>query len=227
LENEARITAHLVIAKNDMSKFKSLGNIIEYPKNTLIQRAGAKPDACYYIDSGWVCGYENSIDGKECFNHLSTEGTLLLESALLLDRTLSYHFKTVTDARLVCIPKEIFFHALKEDPELSILLSKHLSEKFLSANEQIWEQYEHSISWRLCSLLLTFAERYGEDYDKKLLIRKPLSQNLLASMLRANRVTIFRALTEIMDLGCVERINGYYCIRDTESLHEYMNTLEK
>jgi CRP/FNR family transcriptional regulator len=73
---------------------------------------------------------------------------------------------------------------------------------------------------------LSLAEKYGEDHDGKVLIRKKYSQQRMADFLHANRTTVARVMKELSDLGLVERINDYYCIRDMDGLRRHMSEME-
>jgi CRP/FNR family transcriptional regulator len=45
----------------------------------------------------------------------------------------------------------------------------------------------------------------------------------MANQIQANRVTIARNIRELKDLGLIEYINGYYCIRDVARLKRHMD----
>lgn len=69
---------------------------------------------------------------------------------------------------------------------------------------------------------LTFAERYGVDYDGKILIKEKLSQQMLANLLGVNRITMVRTIKELREMGLVEQVNGFYCIRDQQKIQAFM-----
>ena len=75
-------------------------------------------------------------------------------------------------------------------------------------------------------MLLKFAKQSGTDYDGKILIREKISQQSMANMLRVSRITVARTIKELKDLGLLENINGYYCLRSTEQLKRHMKIIE-
>ena len=77
---------------------------------------------------------------------------------------------------------------------------------------------------KVCNLLLMFAERYGVPYDGKLLIKEKISQQMMANLLGVNRITMVRAIKELREMGFVDQVNGFYCIRDKERMRQYMNS---
>ena len=45
---------------------------------------------------------------------------------------------------------------------------------------------------------------------------------MMANLLGVNRVTLVRAVKELREMGFVEQINGFYCIRDEVRMQQYM-----
>ena len=84
------------------------------------------------------------------------------------------------------------------------------------------EATQCSVAWKACNLLLTFAERYGVPYDGKILIKEKISQQIMANLLGVNRITMVRAIKELRELGMIEQVNGFYCIRDKEKMRAFM-----
>lgn len=78
------------------------------------------------------------------------------------------------------------------------------------------------MAWKVCNLLLTFAERYGVPYDGKTLIKEKISQQMMANLLGVNRITMVRAIKELREMGLIEQVNGFYCIRDKERMQKFM-----
>ena len=70
-------------------------------------------------------------------------------------------------------------------------------------------------------MLLTFADKYGTDYDGKILIEHKLSINYLTALMGVNRATTIRALNMLKGKKLLETVNGLYCIRDLDALKEY------
>lgn len=45
---------------------------------------------------------------------------------------------------------------------------------------------------------------------------------MMANLLGVNRATLVRAVKELREMGFVEQINGFYCIRDEVRMRQYM-----
>jgi CRP/FNR family cyclic AMP-dependent transcriptional regulator len=108
---------------------------------------------------------------------------------------------------------------------LSMDIMESLSTKYLSAMEQVRHTNFHNAGWKICDLLLIFAEHYGVPYDGKILIKEKISQQLLSNLLGINRVTAVRAIKELKEMALIEQINGYYCIRSLEKLKRHQERM--
>jgi len=224
---EHHIRTHMIYTNRDTSRFSMMGAIIELPKNHSLQEAGNLPDSAYFIERGRIASYEYSPDGREYFYNINEEGTLLFESAIILGRKLTLNYKTLTPAMLVKIPRKVLLEAVVSDPEVTMDLLYMVSEKFLEVNAQIREESNHSASWKVCNLLLSYASHYGAEYDGKVLIQEKVSLQQIANTLRINRVTVTRALKKLRDSGHVEQINGFLCIRNPYKLRAHMDFIDE
>ena len=219
------LPSHLLYSHRSMERFYTMGSEIDLPKNHLLQKAGNVPDNCYVLRQGRIACYEYTADGREYYFNMIEEGTLLFETAIILDRYLTTNFKALTDCKLVKIPRQTLIDAIMSDPAVAMSLLRSVSEKFLSMSEQIRESNCRSADWKVCNLLLTLANKYGVNYDGKIMITEKISQQQLANTLRINRVTVNRVLTKLKNIGHLEQINGLLCIRSLEKLRRYRDTM--
>ena len=170
--------------------------------------------------------YEELANGNELIYYLMDKNAMIMESNLLLSRPAGVNFRTMEPTELICIPKETLIREIEKDQRIIFSMFCSVSNKFLGAMEELRGTRGHSAEWMLCHLLLQFAERYGVAYDGKVLISKTVSFQMLAGMLGVNRVTAVRAMHSLRDLGLVERINGFLCVRSTEGLKAHQELLE-
>lgn len=113
------------------------------------------------------------------------------------------------------------------EPKALLSLFCSVSDKFLEAMEELRQAKCRGAEWRLCELLLDFAARCGVAYDGKVLIRKKINIQMITQILGINRLTTVRSMRTLRDLGLVEHINGFYCVRSVESLRRHQELLEE
>ena len=141
---------------------------------------------------------------------------------MFVNRPSPVNFVALTDAKLIRIPAENLMRAVERNSNISMELLVSLAYKFMTAMDQVREATHCSVKWKVCNLLLTFADRYGIPYDGKILIKEKISQQMMANLLGINRITMVRTIKELRELGFVEQINGFYCIRDKERMKQFM-----
>ncbi len=220
---ESDIRAHLNFPKHTSTYFQELTPEIQLPKNHLLYVAGDIPDHCYYIKKGIIVSFEYSQSGEELIYNVNAEGSLVFESSVILEKEISVNFKTLVPSTLVKIPRSALLQAVTTDPTAAFDVLCSLAEKFMGANEQMREFANHSADWKICNLLLTFALKYGTDYDGKVLIGLKISQQMLANMLRVNRVTVAHVIRELRGERLIDLVNGHYCIRNLDALRSHMD----
>lgn len=221
----ADFVTRLIRLPRGISRLEKLGQKKKVPKDYMLVEAGEIPKYCYIVKSGRVVCYEYSVSGEERIYNFNETNSLLLESYVLFDTVVPVNFKATVPTELICIDKETLMNAITSDAQIGMDIMQSLHIKFNSSMEQIRHANFHNASWKICDLLLMFAERYGVEYDGKILIKEKISQQLLSNLLGINRVTAVRAIKELKDMSLIEQVNGYYCIRDVEKLKRHQERL--
>ena len=211
----------LLYMPHGTERLEKLGCIRQYPKNYVIIEPGEIPSYCYIVRKGRVITFEFTPTGEERVYNFMEENSLMLEANMLMEMPAQVYFKTTAPSELVCIEKEALLRAMASDPQLTFDIVESLSNKFFAAMDQIREACSHNATWKLCNLLLIFADRFGVDYDGKTLIQEKVSQQMMSNLLGINRITTVRIIKELKELNLVEQVNGFYCIRNIEKLKQY------
>jgi CRP/FNR family transcriptional regulator len=200
----------------------AIGTRITLAKGRTFVNADEAPAYCYYVLQGRVMSYEYTVTGQERIYNFIEEGSLILDANTLMQRALPVSFMTLTPATLIRLAREDILKKIYSDPEVAMDIISSVSNKFLLSMEQIRETTHHNVLWRVCNLLVSFSDRYGVEYDGKLLIKEKISQQMLANLLGVNRITLVRIIKELRELNLLEQINGFYCIRSVETMKQFM-----
>ncbi|MCQ4637043.1 Crp/Fnr family transcriptional regulator [Anaerovorax odorimutans] len=208
-----------------IDKLERLGETQSFPKNHTIIRAGKIPECCYLVKSGQVVAVTETESGNELFFCIMETNALFGEMNMLFERILPITFRTTVPTELIRIEKQALKEAFKNDSDIAMAILEYAADKFFAAIDENQKMKSHNATWRLCDLLLSLAEQYGVAYDNKTLIQKKFSIEIITSMLGVNRATTVRAIKSLKDLGLIETINGYYCIRDIELLKTHQETI--
>lgn len=220
-----QFVSRLLYLPRGIARLEKLGEKKQFPKDHILVQAGEMTRYCYIVKHGRVVAYEYTLSGEERIYNFNEQNSLLLEANLLFDYVSPVCFKTAQPSELVCIDKDTLIDTIHSDPQVSMDIMESLATKFLSSMEQIRHANFHNAGWKICDLLLVFADRYGVPYDGKILIKEKISQQLLSNLLGINRVTAVRAIKELKEMSLIEQINGFYCIRDVERLKRHQDRL--
>ncbi|MCD8020557.1 MAG: Crp/Fnr family transcriptional regulator [Clostridiales bacterium] len=219
--------SRLISLPRGIARLEKLGEEKEFPKDYELVQAGQKVKYCYIVKYGRVIGYEYTLNGEERIYNVNEANSLMLEANLLFDYVCPVNFKTILPSKLVCIDKATLLKAVHNDNEVCMDIMESMSIKLMSSMNQVRHANFYNASWKICDLLIQFADRYGVYYDGKILIQEKISQQYISNLLGINRVTTVRAIKELKEMGLIEHINGYYCIRDMEKLKRHQERLLK
>ncbi len=219
-------STRLWFSSGESEWIEEIGTRVNLPKGHILLEADVVPQCCYFILQGQVRTYEYTLSGMEKIYNIHEEGSFILEANMLARHAPPVAFETMTPVVLLKITREDLIKRIYIEPEVSLEIISSLSNKFLSSMEQLREMTHHDVLWQVCNLLITFADKHGEDYDGKILINETISQQKLANMLGVNRITLARAIKRLKEMRLIDLVNGFYCIRDMENLKEFMESEE-
>lgn len=174
-EKERPIFSHLRYLPDRNAKLEKLGQLIFFPQKHIILEEGQFSDHCYIVKKGRVVSYETYPNGEERIYHFHEEGALFLEENVLFGQVSPFCFRTACATELICIEKSRLLNAIKTDSDLALDIIEAASAKFHSAMEQARHAKNYSILWKICDLLLSFADYHGKTYGNKVLIKEKIS----------------------------------------------------
>jgi CRP/FNR family cyclic AMP-dependent transcriptional regulator len=218
--------SRLLYLPGGTARLEKIGTPVKYPKNHILIEPGNIPEYCYVVKHGRVITSEYTPGGEERVYNFMEEQSIFLECNLLMQDPVPVFFMTAKPSELIAISRGALLTAMGADPQLNFDIIESISLKFLAAMDQIRESTTQNASWKLVNLLLIFAERFGEPYDGKILIKEKVSQQMLSNLLGISRITTVRIIKDLKELWLVEQINGYYCIRDIDKLKQHLTYLE-
>ena len=216
----------LLYLPNGTERLERLGFVKKFPKNFIIIEPEEIPPYCYVVKKGRVIAFEFTPSGEERVYNFMEENSLLLEANVITEKPAPVYFKTTVDSELICIERGALIKAMLEEPQMMFDVVESISNKFFASMDQIRQAHCHNTTWKLCNLLLIFADRFGVEHDGKVLIKEKVSQQMLSNLLGINRITTVRIIRDMRDLELIEQINGYYCIRDMAEFKRYQAELD-
>lgn len=211
-----------IIAINELAEeLMPLGRKWLLPADKIFINVGDHFNNLFIIKSGLVVGCEIYPNGMVREGLVMAPHSMIGEALVLLDEPSPICFKTVLPTELICIPRPTFLDILSQNPKLNLMVIESLSKKFLSSMDEVRQMSFYNVTWRICNLLLIFAEYHGEEKDGKIRVKIPLSQDMVSRLLGVNRITTVRIMKKLKDLGIIEQSEGSYWIPDVDRLIDY------
>lgn len=127
----------------------------------------------------------------------SVFGVLSLITGQKSDRF--YHAVAFTPVELLSAPIEQVERALKENPELSMLMLRGLSSRILQTEMMIETLAHRDMASRLVSFLLILCRDFGVPTSEGIRIDLKLSHQAIAEAIGSTRVTVTRLLGDLRD----------------------------
>ena len=110
-----------------------------------------------------------------------------------------YHAVAFTPVELISVPIEQVEKALKEDPELSLVMLRGLSSRILQTEMMIETLAHRDMGSRLVSFLLILCRDFGTPSNDGITIDLKLSHQAIAEAIGSTRVTVTRLLGDLRD----------------------------
>ncbi len=110
-----------------------------------------------------------------------------------------YHAVAFTPVELLSVPIEQVEKAMKEDPELPMVLLRGLSSRILQTEMMIETLAHRDMGSRLVSFLLILCRDFGAPSGNGITVDLKLSHQAIAEAIGSTRVTVTRLLGELRD----------------------------
>lgn len=200
------------------------GSEVVIPKGTYLYCVDQPkmPDVIL-LKKGTVKASQITAAGEEHIYNIFRSGSNLFLLACITNEPPALNFIATSQCHAVRIPTSALNEAIQKDGRLARTLLTDFGRKLAFSYKRLRECESYNTEWKICNLLLSLAERSGEEYDGKILIREKVSQQTMASMLRVSRITVARTLKALRDFSLIDTVNGYICIRDEAALLQHMH----
>ena len=152
-----------------------------------------------------------------------TRGSLVGKASVLMGEACPTNFKAIERCQLVRINGDVLCKYLQDNPHLYKIIIESLSQKLLSTMDEFRQTSGHSEIWRVCNIILMFAQQYGVETDGKICIDTDMAQQNIAFLLYLNRITVVRVFKLLQDHNLLEKADKRYYITDTAAFTEFMD----
>lgn len=203
----------------ELSKVASLIVKRKYEKGELIIMEENPLENLIIIDNGKVKVFCYTIEGKEQILYILDQGDFFGEKNLLNNQNSTYNVEALETTHICMINKSDFQKLLITYPTISIKIIEELCTRMDKIENSIQNMGAKNMEWRINSLLIEFAERYGKPSPNGIIVELPLSREGMANYIGTARETVSRKLSLLQDKGIINMIgNKQILILDINAL---------
>lgn len=185
-------------------------------------RQGDKARGFYIVVAGQVKVVRANEAGDETVMHLMAEGDFIGEVPLHAEADYPATAVSVSESRLLFVPREVLFGAIRRDPEIAFRLLSSLSRRLLHLVSRFEGLTRQSAGARLARHLLEAADRDGAKKGSAVEIPLALSRTEIGRLVGATRETVSRTLSSWEKSGWISLDRKRVRLLDREALRRIL-----
>lgn len=200
------IFAHL--SQEELLQVVSLVIHRDYAKGEIIQLEQDSLENLVVINQGRVKAYRVTREGKEQIIYIFSPGDFFGENNLLRHGKASYNVEALVNTQVCLIRKQDFQNLLREYPEIGLKIMEELCTRLEHLETTVENLGTKDTDARINSVLVEFAERYGEKHAEGTLVKLPFSRQGIADYIGLRRETVSRKLSSLQTEGVIKMVGN-------------------
>ncbi len=180
----------------------------EYKKGELLLFEGEVRNDLVIVNKGQVKAFRNTIDGKEQILYIFSEGDFFGEKNLLRDQASNYGVEALEETHVCIIHKNDFQKLVQEYPDIGLKVMEVLCQRLDRLENTVETMGTRTVSARVSSVLLEFADKFGKPSSEGTIVDLPLSREGIANYVGLTRETVSRKMSSMQDEGLIEMIGN-------------------
>ncbi|MFI5410084.1 Crp/Fnr family transcriptional regulator [Kaistia sp. UC242_56] len=206
------------LERDDLTRLAQIARVSTYAADTILFSQGDESDGLYAVVDGIVRIFLTADDSRELTIQLYEEGEVIGEIALIDGLPRSAGAATLTETRLIFIPRQSFLNLLDSSSQLQRQIILSLCERLRHTNEQVNRAVFTDLRHRLLVLLRQLALIHGRIERDVAVVELDLTQGTLAQMLGASREAVNKQIRALIKEGRLSvdghRINVHRSTRE-------------
>lgn len=183
-------------------------------KGQVIIRPEDKIDHIYFIEKGYVRFYHISEDGRELTFLIYKPGYLFPVVYTFLGKSTRYYFEAVTPLILRRTTKEDFAKIVNSNPSLVYLIIQEIVKRLDESLEKMEHLSYGSANKTVAYIIKSCAEEFGQVIGNKIVIKVPLTHQLIASMAGLARETVSVEMKKLREMKAISYRRSLIQIND-------------
>ncbi len=195
-----------------------------FDKDQILLVQDERPRDVYYIESGFVKGYDINGDGIEQHIWWGTKGEILPYPWLFgADDSTQLFYSAFTPLEVNVINRQEMLDFLTSNPDALLYVCKQMAEKLSELTDKLMATEKPKASEKIAHMLNILANRFGKEGDTKdqTQITVPLTQQDIANLLGLTRETVATELKKLKDKGYVYYDKWHFVVH-TDKMDELL-----
>jgi CRP-like cAMP-binding protein len=201
-----------------LADLRAAGTAALYRKRQVIFGAGTPAASLYLLCHGAVKIYHSDRFGRDHILAVTGPGTLLGEIALDDSEVMSASAEALSDAQVLCLPRERLAAFVQLHPQTAVRFMAALSRELAVARHKVRELALKGAEGRLAGLLLQLARAHDEELASGSRLHLSYTRRELAEMVGVSTETAIRLLAALKRKGAIAADKRDLVIVDLERL---------
>jgi CRP-like cAMP-binding protein len=198
------------------------GKTVHFKKNDFFISPKKVPEGIYQITDGFIYSYSQSPSHKKRIQTILKKGDIFpLAWTIRIDTARrDMYMQALTDGSVLLIEKKIFFDYINKSHKASLEIISELLMYLSTYVDRVENLEEDTVRAKLINRLRFFANRFGIEEGKRLLINLPITHKLIAESISVSRENVTRELKVLEKRKIITFNNRQLIILDLQKLKE-------
>ncbi|HJA26241.1 MAG TPA: Crp/Fnr family transcriptional regulator [Candidatus Fournierella merdigallinarum] len=190
-------------------------------KKSILFHQDDEADAVFIVKSGRLRITSYQEDGAEKQLYIAETGSMVGESSCLNDTRHQFSAVAIVDSVLWRVPVGELLACMQRDWQLNRRVISLLCRKKDVFFRQILDLSFKQATHRIASQLLNLCHQYGKEHEKGVCISIHFTQQDIAGIVNASRVTVGNVFNMFMDQGLLVREGKYFIVTDLDGMEQF------
>lgn len=186
--------------ENVLEKLKDLfsnSGLYKYRKGEIIMRSDEQPQGVFYVKSGHIQFYTIFEDGRELILNIFKPGSYFPMMWAIGNIPNTYYYRAMMPAELHRVSKEKVLDFLHKNPDVLFELTRRILIGLDGLLTNVQHLFSGNAYHRVLSALLLLAKRFGEESNRGIVIKLPVTHQDIANLASITRETASVELKKI------------------------------
>lgn len=220
LDKLGRVPFFEDLTEEELRQVHKKFNATHYSEGETMYFQGERATLLRVIAKGNVKTFRQTLEGKNVLLEMLEPGEFFGSLSALGDKEYKETAEAQTNSCILAIGLKEFRSVINEYPVVAVSLLNITAERLTSSQDKIRQLTTLSVKQRIAKILLSLADKFGEDSRYGLLIQLPLSRKDLANMVGTSPETASRIMSRFQEDETIETGRQWVAILDRKQLQQ-------